>query len=161
MKQFVQRLFGWDSWTLWGPSEEREKPDERFTRPNGEPLTPRFALQTLGTEWGRNCDPNLWAKLGLAEMESWDCVRKDGGLGVFDDVRFENEARMIQRVDGVVWRVHRGAEKKVYHSSEALDGIVADLHIHNDGTLLELECMVKNALDALKAKTTPQAAANP
>jgi hypothetical protein len=152
MKQFCQRLFGWSSWALWGPSEEREKPDSRFIRPNGEHLTPRFALQTLGTEWGRNCDPDLWAKLTMEELGWWDCVRKEGGLGVIDDLRFENESKLVQASGGRVWRIHRGAAKQVYHASEALDGIVADLHIHNDGSLLDLENMVKGALNAVKAQ---------
>ena len=31
---------------------------------DSQPLTPRLALQTLGTEWGRALDPDVWARMG-------------------------------------------------------------------------------------------------
>lgn len=62
--------------------------------------TPREAMQTLGTEWGRNLvHPDLW-------VEQWtDAAREHLGARrrvVVDDVRFENEVRAIEELGGKV-----------------------------------------------------------
>jgi hypothetical protein len=77
MKRFCKEIFDFTNEQLWGPSEMRNKPDERYIRdvvaaggqPTGkfipEYLTPRFALQTLGTEWGRNCYQHVWVDYAM------------------------------------------------------------------------------------------------
>jgi hypothetical protein len=59
----------------------------------------RQAAQTLGTEWGRSLDPDLWVKLTMNRVLHWP------GHCVFTDVRFENEAAAIRRVGGHIWHV--------------------------------------------------------
>lgn len=75
--------------------------------------TPRYLMQTLGTEWGRRMvGPDVWAQL-------W---RRDalelGGDIVADDVRFPNEAEAIRALGGVIWRVHRPGLNVDSHASE-------------------------------------------
>ena len=82
--------------------------------------TPRHAMQTLGTEWGRQMiHDDLWARIGiknaLAKAESAKCP-----FVVFDDVRFPNEVKAIKDAGGKVIWVQRDS---VYsegdtHSSE-------------------------------------------
>src|SRR5690606_21287800 len=51
--------------------------------------TPRHAMQTLGTEWGRNCiGENFWVDLWTYHASQHERV-------VVDDCRFANEARAI------------------------------------------------------------------
>lgn len=86
MKRFCKEIFGFTDEQLWGPSEARNKPDRRYRRgllvhgrsvgkstdvPDTEPLylTPRYALQQLGTEWGRDCYPDLWVNYCLCVAE--------------------------------------------------------------------------------------------
>lgn len=116
LKHFVGEVFGATHRQLYGPSEAREEPLLGFTRPDGSPLTVRFALQTLGTEWGRNCDPEVWAKAGILKAQSL-------GLSfiVITDVRFVNEAKLIRAVGGEVWRIrrrHKGHIDVEPHASE-------------------------------------------
>jgi hypothetical protein len=90
MKRFCQDVYGFSRDQLWGPSSSRNAPDERYPRehtflgPEEKKgicaccgwayvpdyklqcyLTPRYALQTLGTEWGRDCFNDTWAGYGM------------------------------------------------------------------------------------------------
>jgi hypothetical protein len=71
-------------------------------------LTARRALQTLGTEWGRGCYPDVWIELALAEIRATNAdtyrVREKF---VISDVRFKNEAAAIRKAGGEVWRIVR------------------------------------------------------
>ncbi len=61
LKRICRDVFAFTDDQLWGSSEMRDAADIRYTRGSGEGfLTPRHALQTLGTEWGRDCYDNVW-----------------------------------------------------------------------------------------------------
>jgi hypothetical protein len=62
-------------------------------------LTPRYAMQTLGTEWGRECmGPDFWASIWKDRVKQ---KLKFGRNVVVDDCRFENEDRMVRELGGV------------------------------------------------------------
>ena len=94
LKRFVAEVYGFSFSQLWGPSQMRNIPDERYPRDHtyndslasladatclccgwdssvGSPevpqcyLTPRYALMMLGTEWGRGCYDKTWIEYGL------------------------------------------------------------------------------------------------
>jgi hypothetical protein len=94
--------------------------------------SPRHAMQTLGTEWGRNCiDSELWVD---TEM---DAVRGSPAV-VFEDVRFPNEVAAIVRAGGFVVRIERpgaGASTPGHSSETGVADLPASLTIRNDGTL--------------------------
>lgn len=73
---------------------EKETPMEWL---NG--VTPRYLMQTLGTEWGRLCvDENIWVKLAIKQTEARLCESYDTPYAiVFDDVRFPNEIRLMKK----------------------------------------------------------------
>ena len=79
--------------------------------------TPRHAMQTLGTEWGRNLiHSNLWVN---AAMASADAVFAQGGRVVIDDMRFANEAQAVIASEGCIIHVLRpGAGLAGGHPSE-------------------------------------------
>ena len=103
--------------------------------------TPRQALQTLGTEWGREqIGPDFRVRLWAAEAVNHPHV-------VADDVRFPNEAAAIRQVGGAVIRIDRdgaGSASGGDHVSETIpfepDGVVA-----NNGTPEALTSVVLNA----------------
>lgn len=67
--------------------------------------TPRFAMQTLGTEWGRDMiDPDLWIR---ATMRRAACLRRVGTPVVITDVRFDSEAAAIREAGGEVIKITR------------------------------------------------------
>jgi hypothetical protein len=79
------------------PEPEREFKEALLP---GLPFSWRQAAQTLGTEWGRSLDPDLWVKLTMMNME------KHPGNYVISDVRFENETAAIREKGGTVVHIH-------------------------------------------------------
>jgi hypothetical protein len=76
--------------------------------------TPRHAMQTLGTEWGRNCmDANLWVDTEI------DATANQSRL-VFDDVRFPNEAEAVLAAGGIIVHIERPGTGRIVagHASE-------------------------------------------
>ena len=80
--------------------------------------TPRYAMQTLGTEWGRALmHPDLWIDLFVSD------VRERLSLGenvVVDDLRFPNEEAIIRKLGGVIVHVYEqsGSPAVGAHESE-------------------------------------------
>lgn len=76
-------------------------------------VSSRHLLQTLGTEWARQCiDPSVWLRVWRRRVGLRDLV-------VVDDVRFENEAEFVRACGGEVWKVVRpDAEVVTNHASE-------------------------------------------
>lgn len=94
--------------------------DDAKHRPNDAILcgkTPRHAMQTLGTEWGRQCiGEEIWLKAAMREV---DMLRFIHPLVVFDDVRFDNEAKAIRERGGVIVHLsHPSLAAPMNHASE-------------------------------------------
>jgi hypothetical protein len=108
--------------------------------------TPRFAMQRLGTEFGRQTiADDIW-------IRAWcDRVSKVGpqyhGI-VTDDTRFDNEAAAIRDAGGIVVRIianRDGVGIAGAHASEAM-AFSADVTIDNSGTIAEFITRVDDIL---------------
>lgn len=104
--------------------------------------TPRRAMQTLGTEWGRSLSATLWIDAWRRAVEGRalkEAVEGKTVLIIADDVRFANEVAAIRAMGGLIVRVLRpGAGlsgEAGAHMSEAGDLDDPDIAIHNDGSL--------------------------
>jgi hypothetical protein len=136
IRDFVAHLMGVSR------SQLEKLKDSDYTIPGTNVgFSPRYAMQTLGTEWGRALHPDLW----VAACERWiDDISSDGTRNaefiLVTDVRFDNEAEMIHRKGGVVVKIERdecGPEDG--HASErGVSGKMVDIHFHNDGSLADL-----------------------
>lgn len=114
-------------------------------------ITPRWAMQSLGTEWGRtHIHEDVWALACMSRIDSssypdW----------VITDTRFLNEARIIRENEGYLVRIVRpGADNGQFedHPSEREIGLIdAHVDIISDGTLAQLEAVAKNLYGALRA----------
>lgn len=102
--------------------------------------TPRYAMQTIGTEWGRGIiGDSLW-------VNAWRSTLPKGNI-VVDDVRFENEADAVRELGGVVVRIVRGDTISVGdHESERLD-LQEDWRIDNNRSVDAMQ----NEFDAVIA----------
>ena len=108
-------------------------------------VTARRIMQTLGTEWGRQIiGEDLWVDIMANKIERLhaDKLRANQSLKmVVDDLRFENEARMIRRYGGQIVRIVRpDAPNDPAVSGHASEGgnVEADITVVNDGTLEDL-----------------------
>jgi nucleoside-triphosphatase THEP1 len=102
--------------------------------------SPRHAMQTLGTDWGRDrIGRDLWVNAGI---EATHRALDQGGSVVIDDCRFENEAKAVRQLGGRVFRIHRpGVGPITAHSSEHLPEPI-DHHFLNDGSEDDLRALV-------------------
>jgi hypothetical protein len=173
MKRMCADAFDWPSSALWGPSEERNKPD-----PARNGLTPRKALQLLGTEWGRACYPDVWIDYALSVARA---LQRGGhvysprtGLQssfmstknvVIDDVRFDNERVAIQKAGGKVVRIKRPTLSLIgapaVHTSEteqdAIPDAAFDAVIYNDGSIDQLRARTLAVVNHLMQTKTTEA----
>ena len=105
-------------------------------------VTLRHALQTLGTEWGRDCiDHDVWVMIAKERSRK----HRQSYTTIIDDVRFLNEYAMLRKEGGVLVRVNRpnAPEKGNGHPSEhLLDDLEFDYTITNDGTVEQLKTKV-------------------
>jgi hypothetical protein len=100
----------------------------------------RRLMQTLGTEWGREAlHPDFWVLIAAGKLERlmaspFKSSKSTPLNAVFDDVRFENEARMIRAYGGFVMRIERpGVASVGDHASESM-AFEPDMVLVNDGT---------------------------
>lgn len=157
IKRIARELFGFTDEQLWGPSHCRNAADFRLPRPDavrfawcleqhvhgpecGDPLylTPRYALQTLGS-WGRDCYEHVWidAALRLAAQHP---------LAVVPDVRYRNELERVRRGGGVMLRIVRpgaglsgaAADHPSETEQDSIPDDAFDVVIENTGTLEDL-----------------------
>jgi hypothetical protein len=109
--------------------------DEIWEKPTARRI--RILLQWWGTEYRRHVDPDYWVKRLEETITSADPEDKF----VITDLRFPNEAEMVKRLGGEVWKiVGREAENPGVdnHLSERIELIKADRTIPNSGTLEQL-----------------------
>jgi len=109
--------------------------------------TPRHAMQTLGTEWGRNhiC-LDVWLKIAQREIDYQASLAAANNLFlngiVVSDIRFEGEAKWLRDQGGTIWHIRRPnnpRELNTDHESEKsivpLDG---EPFLINDGDIEQL-----------------------
>lgn len=77
--------------------------------------TPRFIMQTLGTDWGRKLiGDDIWT-----EAMKFAIHESDSESIIIDDLRFDNEAELVKSMGGIVIALSgRGVEYTGEHESE-------------------------------------------
>ncbi len=117
--------------------DKKERPDVLLSG-----ATPRWAMQSLGTEWGRarlsaSIWVDAWRRGAQADLAHYDGV-------VADDVRFEDEARAVRALGGRVIALTRpGVERINDHISEL--GVAPDAEVANDADPAEVARRVLRA----------------
>lgn len=130
IKRFCAEVFNFSEQQLWGPSQYRNGYDKRYLRSDESYLTPRYALQTLGTNWGRDCYDNVWIDYAIRNAKILVQAGMNGEMGVtysaqtginygefsepcpykgvvISDCRFKNELSAIKESGGIIIRVVR------------------------------------------------------
>ena len=160
LKDGVASVFGWDRDMLEDDTDRsriwREKQDEFWTNETEMSVTPRLVLQLFGTDCMRNgFFDGIWVSLVKQKI-----LEDPDKNWVIPDVRFPNEVKMIQSVQGEVWQVRRG-DLPVWFMDKRDNGVEpTDVHasewawidrddtfneiIYNDSTLENLLLSIKN-----------------
>ena len=108
LKDGVASVFSWDRDMLEGDTDRsriwREKTDVFWSNETGREVTPRLVLQLFGTDCMRNgFFDGIWVSLVKQKI-----LENPDKNWVIPDVRFPNEVKTIQSVQGEVWQVRRG-----------------------------------------------------
>lgn len=137
IKDVVKTVFGWDADWL---ENRKEDVDPRYG------VSPRVAMQTLGTEWGRNClGEDIWVRLLKQRVIEFRNLHfSNPVLTIITDVRFKNETEFIRNEspDNLLFKVtRRGLVTNDSHQSEndLNEWTDWDAEFHNDGTLDDLK----------------------
>ena len=172
VKDATAAIFGWQRSLLEGDTEEsrifRETRDEWWSEKTGKHITPRYMLQIMGTEAGRDVfHKDIWVYALERKMEMYQNV-------VIADVRFPNEIEWMRSKGGFAVRVSRGPDPEWYetavrankeqntdlmvdysiHYSEwAWAGQIMDYQLDNNGSISMLEADIGHML---KVFTGPQ-----
>lgn len=114
VKDAVAFIFNWDREMLEGNTDEsrvwRESIDEYWSEKLNRQISPRIALQLMGTESGRLVfGENLWTTSCLSR-----CEDKNANY-VITDTRFVNEIQAIKKEGGYIIRIRRGQEPEYFH----------------------------------------------
>ena len=118
-------------------------------------VTPRLAMQSMGTEWGRRLCDGIWVMACINEIRQSDCRN-----WVITDVRFRNEVQAVQDTGGLMIRLRRG-ELSTTHASEAelaeMEDSEFDLAVDNLGTLEEFYAKIDSFMPhVLSGKYPPR-----
>ena len=135
LKEMCRALFMFNDEQLYG--NLKEIIDERWN------ITPREALQKLGTEFVReninNYLPNLDCipkDFWLKRFQLWYEDNKDKNI-IISDIRFANESELIKKLGGTIIRVKSINDVNNTHShisENMFDEIPVDLEIYNNYT---------------------------
>lgn len=171
IKEVCRELFGFSEEDLYGTSERRstlypdylfsgkdpvdgsdltliEESDDRWWIRESDKeafprfITPRLALTSLGTDWGRRLCVDLWAEKLLGTL-----VGSSHQKWVISDVRFLNEMSLIQRRGGRVIRLLRGKLTTSHPSETELASVPLedfDAVVDNRGTKEHLYTCLDN-----------------
>ena len=108
-------------------------------------VTPRYAMQTLGTDWARDfIHKDFWVNIWKNTVQEYF----DKGFPVItDDCRFPNEETVIRELGGIIIRLHRDSRniETSSHASELhIDKIKEDFNVDNNRPVIEV---VKDILE--------------
>lgn len=124
------------------PSAEKSLPRDEL---GGKSI--RFALQTLGTEWGRNImGVDIWINRTVRRARELQVERL-----VIDDLRFNNELRVLQNQGAIIVKIerpgHTPPESALAHASEQDSASwVPDFTVINSGSINQLATSFKEQL---------------
>jgi hypothetical protein len=114
LKEMARRIYGLSDAQLFGTQEEKETIDPRHGK------SARQLLQFLGTDVCRDVlGADVWVNAAMSSL-------RNGITWVCDDLRFPNEAIVIQKRGGVVVKLicpDRPSNDNGEHASEQVDNV--------------------------------------
>jgi hypothetical protein len=129
---------------MFGLDWEQLEGSEKETEIEWLGKSPRQLMQTLGTEWGRQCvADDVWLRVAEMQWKRLVADRLFDGLAI-SDCRFENEAAWVRSQGGTVVHLRRdGIDAVAAHASESgLAVLPGDIEVNNNGSLQDLHAHV-------------------
>lgn len=147
-----------------GPQAYRAQPNQFL---GGK--SPRYALQTLGTNWGRQTiSRDIWVNAMSRRIHDIQHMQRtpsgrDMQCIVIDDIRFPNEFEMVHRLGGQIWMIRRASAEpkmdilsrfkrlirlspRIHESERYWLSAPADKVFHNEGDETDLRMAIMKYL---------------
>lgn len=116
----MMMVLGVDEATLRDPKKKEEPHNALMGR------TPREAMETLGTAWGREIiHPQLW--IGQFALRT-----RKARMVIVDDVRFPNEVQAIREIGGKVFKLIVPGKEPRVKTDFAVQRVVPDYALDNN-----------------------------
>ena len=135
VKDVTAEMFGWPRHLLEGDTQHsrewREQPDKFWSKEFGKDFTPRYALQLMGTEVGRDVfHKDFW----VIKLKNYMDSNPQQNY-VITDVRFQNEIEFINKYGGILIEIRRGITPHWFDiASKANNGdLKAEKFMHENG----------------------------
>jgi len=114
VKDVTAEMFGWPRHLLEGDTQVsrdfREQPDVFWSKEFGKSFTPRYALQLMGTEVGRDVfHTDFW----VIKLKKYIENNPEQNY-VITDVRFGNEIEFVHDQGGILIEIERGVRPHWY-----------------------------------------------
>ena len=114
VKDVTAELFDWPRHLLEGDTQHsrewREQPDKFWSEEFGRDFTPRYALQLMGTEVGRDVfHKDFW----IIKLKKYIKSNPEQNF-VITDVRFQNEIQFVSEQQGILIEIERGVKPHWY-----------------------------------------------
>ena len=114
VKDVTAEMFRWPRHLLEGDTQAsrdwREQPDKFWSQEFGKDFTPRYALQLMGTEVGREVfHEDFW----IIRLKKFMDDNPNQNF-VITDVRFQNEIQFVHSMNGILVEVQRGVTPHWY-----------------------------------------------
>lgn len=110
--------------------------------------TPRFAMQTLGTEWRNLLHKELWTRIMAKKL-----MFLDRQPVVITDVRFPHEVELLRAFGGKIVKISRATSRATGHESEVhIDSLPVDMVVQNNCGIGNLHAEAQRVLAFLTAQ---------
>jgi hypothetical protein len=114
VKDVTAEMFGWPRHLLEGDTQVsrawREQPDPFWSAEFGKDFTPRYALQLMGTEVGRDVFHTDFWVIRLKKFMQENPYQNY----VITDVRFQHEIEFVHSMNGILIEIERGVTPHWY-----------------------------------------------
>ena len=111
--------------------------------------TPRYVMQTLGTEWGRDLiGADIWVNIWQQRVTALAAENPAARI-VVDDMRFANELAAVQQLGGRRIKIYRSSVAGLADNHASESALPFDMQaqlVINDGDLAQLHHAVVRSL---------------
>ena len=111
------------------------------------PMTAREFMQFFGTDVMRKMYEPIWVNACIKKIQ-----QEQSELAIIADVRFPNEAKVIEEAGGTVLRIKRNTKKDDHISESSLDNYTFTNYIENNSSIESLIVKVKEFYHKIKEK---------
>lgn len=136
IKDILVECFGFTEQEVRGLPQDKLRPNKIWGKSGRETMI------GFGEGMKKAFGDDVWVKVKILSLEK----NKPDGVLIFEDLRFESEAKYLQEHNGVIIGLTRQRDKEVAKTDFILSDVFIDYSINNDKGIKELSCELRKKL---------------